>query len=311
MKRRVLMVVMLCIAALLTLGTGVASARNGADSGGSGGTATGGGGGGGTTVGESADIQISGSASTGSPDPGSAYTYTYTVKNSGPANTTVAFSDLLPTNVTPNFAVAAGSTTNCVLVGDLAGGTTVQCNLGLIIKGGQAQVQVNVTAPQVAQAVTNTVSVTGAVADPKVDNNTNTINVAVKAPTGGVCKGGVCDTVPDAQAPACATLTSVTAPVGYYSTWAAVWNDFTIQSCSTGTDTVTVQVTETNVSTGSVDYDVIFPIVLGGGQNASYVLDNDFAPFNTTYRIDYTVRDSATGAVLSTASTTATTPAPR
>lgn len=310
MKHRVVSAMFLCLALLLSLGSGIAAAQGGADSGGSGGG--GGGGGGTTTTATTADLQIAGSASTGSPDPGSAFSYTYLVKNSGPANaTSVVFSDLLPSNVTPNFAVGAGSVTNCALVGDLSGGTTVQCNLGLIVKGGQASVQINVTAPQVAQAITNTASVTSALTDPKPDNNAVTINVAVKAPTGGVCKGGVCDTVPAPVAAACATLTNVTAPVGYYSVYAAVWNDFTIQSCSTRSETVTVQVTETNVATGSVDYDVVYPIVLFGGQNASFVLDNDFAPFNTTYTIGYTVRDSATGTVLGTASTTATTPPPR
>ncbi|MFN8017866.1 MAG: hypothetical protein U0P45_07055 [Acidimicrobiales bacterium] len=216
----------------------------------------------------------------------------------------------VPAATTPNWATANGSLLACANFGDPSGATVVRCNLGSIVKGGQASVVVNVTAPQVAQAIGASATVSSTTPDPSTTNNTASVSVTVKAPTGGVCKGGVCDTVPQPIAPACAVLTSVTAPVGYYSVYAAVWNDFTIQSCSTSTEALTVEVTETDVADGSVDYRVVYPISLLPSQNSSMVLDNDFAPFNTTYDIAYTVRDSS-GSVLTTATTRATTPAPQ
>ena len=270
------------------------------------------GGGGGTIAPAAADLQITRSASTGSPAPGSAYSYTFQIKNSGPdAATDVVFTDPVPAGTNPNYATSQGSVLPCALVGsDASGGTNFQCNIGTIAKGGQANVVVSVTAPQVAAAIVNTATVTSATPDPKSANNTVTVSVAVKAPTGGVCKGGVCDTVPVPVGAPCAVITSVSAPVGYYSIYAAVWNTFTLQSCSTGNESLYLQVTETNVATGSVDYNTVLGIALFPSQNFGMVLDNDFAPFNTTYSIAYTLRDSS-GTVLSTAMAMATTPAPR
>ncbi|MFA5883601.1 MAG: hypothetical protein WDA60_07110 [Acidimicrobiia bacterium] len=229
-----------------------------------------GGGGGGGGTATGADLQLTGSASTNSPDPGSVYSYSFLVKNSGPADAT----GVVFRDPIPNTVVPNYATVN---------GSVLPC--------------VGIGDPS-------------DVADPQPANNAKTVSVAVKAPTGGVCKGGVCDTVPAPVAAPCVTLTSVSAPVGYYSIWAAVWNDFTLQSCSTGSESVTVEVTETNVATGSVDYSVVMPTTLAASQNLSYVLDNDFAPFSTTYLVSYVVRDSS-GTVLASASTTATTPAAR
>jgi hypothetical protein len=102
----------------------------------------------------------------------------------------------------------------------------------------------------------------------------------------------------------------LSAPVGYYLTYAAIWNTFTVRSCSTSTETVNVEVTETNQTTGAVDYDVIWAMSLLSAQNSSMVLDNDFAPFNTTYAVGFTVTDTS-GNVLATASVVTTTPAPQ
>jgi uncharacterized repeat protein (TIGR01451 family) len=297
-------------AALVVLASASAAFAQGGTGGGTGIDLVPGGGGG--TAAAGADLQITGSASTGSPTPGSAYFYTFQIKNSGPdAATDVVFTDPVPAGTNPNYATSQGSVLPCALVGlNATGGTNFQCNVGTIFKGGQANVVVNVTAPQTAAAIVNTATVTSATPDPKLDNNAVTVSVAVKAPTGGVCKGGVCDTVPAPVGVPCAILTSVTAPVGYYSVWAAIWNTFTLQSCSTGNESLTIQVTETNVATGSVDYNAVVALALTPSQNFGMVLDNDFAPFNITYAIAYTVRDSS-GTVLSTASATATTPAPR
>jgi hypothetical protein len=127
---------------------------------------------------------------------------------------------------------------------------------------------------------------------------------------GSTTKGGVKDVPPVVVAAPCATLPSVTAPVGYYSTWAAVWNTVTVKSCSASTETVNVEVTETNVATGLVDYDIVIPMSLASNQNLSMVLDNDFAPFNTTYTVTAKVSDSSAN-VLATQSLIATTPPPQ
>src|SRR5437762_738029 len=79
------------------------------------------------------------------------------------------------------------------------------------------------------------------------------VTVQVKAAAGGrggsVNKGGVHDTTRAPAAP-CAAFGGLSAPVGYYLTWAAIWNTFTIRNCSANAETVNVEVTETNAATG-------------------------------------------------------------
>lgn len=271
----------------------------------------------GTTTG--ADVQVSGSASTGSPLPGTAFSYTFQVKNAGPDSaTSTVFSDPLPSGTVYNYATANGSTLPCAAFGNLSGGATVSCNLGAIAKGGQSTVVVNVNAPVTASTFANTGSASASSSDPQPANNSSTVTVQVKSATGGgggvnsggVNAGGVNDTGTGTTAAPCAALGNLSAPVGYYLTWAAIWNTFTARSCSTSTESITVEVTETNAATGLVDYDVVYPITLLAAQNASMVLDNDFAPFSTTYTVGFTARDAA-GNVLSTGSVLATTPPPQ
>lgn len=128
---------------------------------------------------------------------------------------------------------------------------------------------------------------------------------------GGVNKGGVKDATA-VPVPACATLTSAAAPVGYFSVWAALWNDYTVRSCSTATESLTVTITNTNVATGQVDFTYSVPVTLTPGQNQSGVVDNDFAPFSTLYDVKMELKDgSGNGGVLDTQSVQATTPDPR
>jgi hypothetical protein len=108
----------------------------------------------------------------------------------------------------------------------------------------------------------------------------------------------------------CATLTSVTAPVGYYLTYAAVWNDFTVRSCATGIQTVFVEAIEADPTTGLTAYDVTVAYSMAPGQNVAGIIDNDFAPFDTTYTVTYKVTDTS-GNLLDSQSTSATTPPPR
>ena len=259
---------------------------------------------GGTTTG--ADLQTSGSASSGSPAAGAVYTYTFHVKNAGPdVATSVVFNDPLPSGTVYNYATANGATAPCAAIGDPSGGATASCNLGDIAKGGQSTVVVAVNAPNTASTYSDVGTATSSTTDPNPGNNSATVSVQVK-----VAAGGVNDTAPLPAIP-CAALGSISAPVGYYLTWAAIWNTFTIRSCSSGAENVNVEVTETNVATGSVDYDLVYPFSLLSAQNSSVVLDNDFAPFDTTYNITMTATDATTGAVLSTGSVLATTPPPR
>lgn len=259
-----------------------------------------------------ADVQVSGSASTGSPAPGAAYTYTFQVKNNGPdAAMAVVFSDPLPAGTVYNYATANGSTLPCAALGDLAGGATVSCTLGDLAKGAQSTVVVGVNAPLTASTYSNSGSASSASPDPLTTNNSAVVTVQVKATTGGggVNKGGVNDTTTAVATP-CAVMANLSAPVGYYLTWAAIWNTFTVRSCSTSTETVTVEVIETNAATGLNDYDVIMPVSLLAGQSSSMVLDNDFAPFSTTYTVTMSAFDGS-GVLLSTGSVIATTPPPR
>lgn len=269
---------------------------------------------GGTTSGS--DLQITGSASTGSPAPGAAMTFTFQVKNSGPDTATgVVVNDPLPADTVFNYATLNGSTLPCATFGNLAGGATESCTVGNLAKGGSATVVVSLNAPLTAVAFSNVGSVTATSVDPNLTNNSATVNVTVKASGGGgggggVNKGGVNDTGTPTVAAPCASLVNLSAPVGYYSTFAAIWNTFTVKSCSSSTEVVNVQVTETNAATGSVDYDLTYPFSLTATQSASVVLDNDFAPFNTTYTVTMTATD-ASGNVLSTGSVSATTPPPQ
>src|SRR4051794_675675 len=127
--------------------------------------------------------------------------------------------------------------------------------------------------------------------------------------SGGVNSGGVKDGTDPAVVP-CATLSNVSAPVGYYSTFAAIWNDYTVRSCATGTTTVNVTVTNTNVATGQVDYSATIPYTIGAGSNVGAVVDNDFAPFDTAYNVRIEARDNG-GNLLDSSSLSATTPSPK
>lgn len=131
---------------------------------------------------------------------------------------------------------------------------------------------------------------------------------------GGTNSGGTKDTTPaPAPVPAtvpCASLTSGSATVGYYSVYAALWNNWSMRSCADGVETVTLEVINRDVADGSIDYDVAVPYTLGAGQTAGGVYDNDFAPFSTTYDVIFRIMD-ASGSLLSTQTYSATTPAPQ
>ena len=133
--------------------------------------------------------------------------------------------------------------------------------------------------------------------------------------SGGINSGGVNSgggggggTAPTQTTPAtpCVQLVSVAEQTGYYSVWAAIWHHYTIKSCSTAPETVTVSVTDTNSLTGAVDFMEYRYHQLTPNQNVGSVFDNDFAPFSTGYDATTTVTD-ANGNVLASQTRLATT----
>jgi uncharacterized repeat protein (TIGR01451 family) len=112
-----------------------------------------------------------------SPDPvaaGSNLTYSIQVSNAGPSDaTSVTVSDPLPAGVT--FVSASSSQGSC---SHAAG--TVTCQLGAIVSGAGAQVQI-VALPEVAGAVSNTASVSASEADVNPADNGHTVSTTVNA----------------------------------------------------------------------------------------------------------------------------------
>lgn len=101
----------------------------------------------------------------------------------------------------------------------------------------------------------------------------------------------------------CSPIQSLKVVSGYYKgVVAAIWTTFSLQQCN-GAYYI-AEITATNLDTGLVTY-----------VNSSYLmsatLDYDFAPFSTNFRIDFTVVDRSTGAVLDSRSVvTASQPPP-
>lgn len=129
--------------------------------------------------------------------------------------------------------------------------------------------------------------------------------------SGGVNSGGVNSGGGGSSAP-CATFASASATVGYYSAWAALWNNFTIKSCATsgGPQTYILRIRDIDTTGAAATYDISLSYSLSPGANAGGVLDNDFAAFSTPYDVEYSI-SAADGTVLATWSTLATTPAPK
>lgn len=135
-------------------------------------------GGGGT----GADLQVSGSASTGSPNPGAPFSYTFQIKSNGPDTATaVSFGDPLPLGTGYVSATVNGVATPCTMASGV-----VTCSLGALGRGAQATVVINLTAPSIVGTFANTGTVTSSTLDPQPGNNSNTLNVQIRASGGGV-----------------------------------------------------------------------------------------------------------------------------
>jgi len=101
----------------------------------------------------------------------------------------------------------------------------------------------------------------------------------------------------------CVNLTQLSNTVGYYSSYAAIW---TKQSFTETCGGVTWTLDYRNVATGSIEHST------GGLSRSSYngTIDDDFAPFSTSYNLTLTITDSR-GVVQLVQNTAATTPAAR
>lgn len=103
----------------------------------------------------------------------------------------------------------------------------------------------------------------------------------------------------------CVSLTQLSNTVGYFSSYAAIWTkqSFT-ETCGGGG--VTWRLDYRNSSTGSIEHSV------SGLSRNSYngTIDDDYAPFSTSYNLTLTVTDER-GVVQLVQNTAATTPAPK
>jgi uncharacterized repeat protein (TIGR01451 family) len=122
------------------------------------------------------DLQVTGFASTGSPTVGSTFTYTFQVKDNGPQPAPgVSFADVIPAGET--FVSAS---TN--LAGQTCGLSAgqVNCSLGDLAVGAQANVTITVIAPSTPTTITDTATVSMTVTDLKPSNNSVAVTVQVK-----------------------------------------------------------------------------------------------------------------------------------
>lgn len=112
--------------------------------------------------------------------------------------------------------------------------------------------------------------------------------------------GGSATLAPAAQ------ISSFSAPTGKYKSWAAIWANFTVKNTGPA-EYLTISIKETNTATGNVDWSRSFTTWLANNNSASGTFDNDFAPWETTYSVEFTVTETSTGTVLATASANAST----
>jgi hypothetical protein len=103
-----------------------------------------------------------------------------------------------------------------------------------------------------------------------------------------------------------AQISSFSVPTGKYGSWAAIWANWTVKNTGP-TEFITVQIEEINQATGATDWSRTWTGYLGTNSSASNVFDNDFAPWNTTYLVKFTVIETSTGTVLAAAQAYAST----
>jgi len=125
-----------------------------------------------------------------------------------------------------------------------------------------------------------------------------------EAGSGGGGGGGGGST--GAPASPVAQITSFKVTTGKYQTFAAIWANWNVKNTGAASF-ITVSIEEIDPNTNTLAWSNHWTGWLATNDSASAVFDNDFAPWNTTYFVRITVTDWATGAVLATQSTYATT----
>jgi hypothetical protein len=117
---------------------------------------------------------------------------------------------------------------------------------------------------------------------------------------GGVNSGGVNGGGGKTVA-GCATINSLSNSTGYWSTFAAIWTNYSIaNSCNSP---ISFVMDYTNQLTGNVDFSEGGSVVRGSGGG---LVDEDWAAVATPYTVQLSVEDSS-GNVLTSRSTSATT----
>jgi hypothetical protein len=111
--------------------------------------------------------------------------------------------------------------------------------------------------------------------------------------------------------PPCAAFVSASASVGYFDVYAAIWHDYFVRDCSGEAEDIDVETIDADCETGRVDFDETHLISLGAGQQQSGLIDNDSAPYSTTYCVTYVLHDPVTGVEYDRSTLTATTPPER
>jgi large repetitive protein len=121
---------------------------------------------------ETTDVSITKSASGARFSAGTNVTYTIIATNNGPAvATNVVVTDVLP----PGTTLVSATTTQ----GSCSGTTTVTCNAGVLLSGGNVTITLVVQLPFVVGSVSNTATVTSDNADSNPANNSATSALAV------------------------------------------------------------------------------------------------------------------------------------
>ena len=129
-----------------------------------------------TAVGPAADVSLT-KTGPATAAPGSTVTYQLTVANAGPSDATaVSVTDTLPAGIV--FVSATGTGWACTSTGNIS----VTCTRATIVAGATAPVvTVAVTAPMHAATLVDTATVSNAVLDPDLSNNTGTASTTVGA----------------------------------------------------------------------------------------------------------------------------------
>ncbi len=230
-------------------------------------------------LGEAADVYPSVVASNSSVSAGSNLIYTITVNNNGPAPATnVIVTDVLASGI--NFASVSASQGSC------SGTSTVTCNVGTVLPGRTATVNLGVV-PTVGGHITNTATVAADQYDPAPANNTGTslfTNVIVP-PTLALSSTSLSFAAPIGGAnPPNQTITvsnSGSATFNWTATAAATGGNWlTVSPASGAPGTMTVSVNSSGLAAGN--YSGTIQVTAPGAANSPQTIQVSLAVFVPT-----------------------------